>query len=308
MTHSADHDDDWAPLPAETVTTQEAKAAMRESARQVAMPKPAVRPANKAAATGTERTGGSDPLAEAALTALRERLQQQPTTRDPVAQAFRRASRKNQEPLVEARPAPTRLPPSPDACVDRTSELRLDDRDAREDLPWFQALPEEEQQRLREGWRANKDRFTCIGEQRRAAMRRAMAVGGLIGCANVLLTAIGLALSGGASMHLWPVWIVGLSVAAAALGARLGGGRVALYALGMAAYALAMGRMIYLCPNLLFSMLLHGALFQYIGADLDSLRTGGFFGTRRLARVASRSLRDADRAPADRSDAASPQR
>ena len=135
-----------------------------------------------------------------------------------------------------------------------------------------------------------------------------MVVGGLVGCANVFMTALGLAFAGGASMDLWPVWIVGLSVGAAAVGARLGGVRLALYALGMAAYALAMGRMLYLCPNLLFAMFLHGALFQYVGADLDSLRSGGFFGTRRIARVASRDLRDADRAPAGRSDAAPPQR
>ncbi len=305
---NASNEDDWAPLPQETVLTPEAKAAMRDAARQVAMPKPAVRPRKPAETVPSRPTTAADPLADAALTALRERLQQQPSTRDPVAQAFRRASRKNHEPLVDAQPAKAAQPPAPDACVDRASELRFDDRDAREGLPWFQALPQQEQQRLREEWRANQGRFTCLGDQRRAAMRRAMVVGGLIGCANVFLTALGLAFAGGASLDLWPVWIVGLSVAAAALGARVGGGRVALYALGMAAYALAMGRMLYLCPNLLFAMFLNGALFQYVGADLDSLRSGGFFGTRRIARLASRDLRDADRAPAGRSDAAPPQR
>lgn len=308
MTNASNEDDDWAPLPQDTTLTPEAKAAARDAARKVAMPQPAVRARKPAAAAASQPAVGADPLADAALTALRERLQRQPTQRDPVAQAFRRASRKNHEPLVDAQPAKAAQPPAPDACVDRASELRFDDRDAREGLPWFQALPAQEQRRLREEWRANQERFTCLGDQRRAAMRRAMAVGGLIGCANVILTALGLAFAGGASMHLWPVWIVGLSVAAAALGARINGGRVALYALGMAAYALSMGRMIYLCPNLLFSMFLHGALFQYIGADLDSLRSGGFFGTRRIARMAQRGLRDADRAPADRSDGAPPQR
>ena len=149
MTNASNEDDDWAPLPQETVLTPEAKAAAREAARQVAMPQPAVRPTKKPAKT-SQTAAASDPLAEAALCALRERIQLQATTRDPVAQAFRRASRKNQEPLVEARPAPTMLPPAPDACVDRTSELRFDDRDAREGLPWFQALPEEEQQRYAE--------------------------------------------------------------------------------------------------------------------------------------------------------------
>jgi hypothetical protein len=307
VTNASNEDDDWAPLPQETVLTPEAKAAAREAARQVAMPQPAVRPTKKPATT-SQTTAASDPLADAALCALRERIQLQATPRDPVAQAFRRASRKNQEPLVDAKPAAKTPPPAPDACKDCASAMQFDDRDAREGLPWFRALPAEEQQRLREEWRANKERFTCIGDQRRTAMRRAMTVGGLIGCANVLMTALGLAFSGGASMALWPVWIVGLSVAAAALGARLGGGRVALYALGMAAYALAMGRMLYLCPNLLFAMFLHGVLFQYIGADLDSLRSGGFFGTRRIARVVSRIQRDANRAPADRSDAAPTQR
>lgn len=243
----------------------------------------------------------------AALQLLRARLHCQASTSDPVAQAFRRASRKNQEPLVDAQPLGVTPPPAPDACVDCSEDLRFDSRDAREGLPWFQALPNEEQQRLREEWRANEERFTCLGDQRRAAMRRAMVVGALIGCANVFMTALGLAVAGGASMYLWPVWIVVFSVVAAALGARLNGGGIALYALGMAAYALAMGRMLYLCPNLLFAMFLNGALFQYVGADLDSLRSGGFFGTRRIARVASRDLRDADRAPAGRSDAAPPQ-
>jgi hypothetical protein len=271
------------------------------------MPKPAVRPT--AAKTPTASPSASEQrLAEAALQAMRERMQRHEGPRDPVAQAFRRASRKNQEPLVDAQPLVVTPPPAPDACVDCSEDLRFDSRDAREGLPWFQALPNEEQQRLREEWRANEERFTCLGDQRRAAMRRAMVVGALIGCANVFMTALGLAVAGGASMYLWPVWIVVFSVVAAALGARLNGGGIALYALGMAAYALAMGRMLYLCPNLLFAMFLNGALFQYVGADLDSLRSGGFFGTRRIARVASRDLRDADRAPAGRSDAAPPQR
>lgn len=303
----APEDDDWAPLPEATCETPEARAAARAKARAIPMPKPALRPTT-ATARAPSPSASEERLAETALQAMRERLHGHEGPRHPVAEAFRRASRKNSEPVVEAPPRAVTAPAAPDACVDCSEDLRFEGRDAREGLPWFHALPNEEQQRLREEWRANQQRFTCLGDQRRAAMRRAMVVGGLIGCANVFMTALGLAVAGGASLDLWPVWIVGLSVGAAALGARLGGGRIALYALGMAAYALAMGRMLYLCPNLLFALFVHGALFQYVGADLDSLRSGGFFGTRRIARVASRDLRDTDRAPASRSDAAPPQR
>jgi len=71
---NASNEDDWAPLPQETVLTPEAKAAARDAARQVAMPQSAVRAHKPATAVPSHPEVGEDALADAALTALRERL------------------------------------------------------------------------------------------------------------------------------------------------------------------------------------------------------------------------------------------
>ncbi len=297
MTRAADANDDWAPLAQESVETPARKDAARENAKAIAMPKPTVPPTPAMHPGSRNQHSPPGPCAEAALQALRERLSKQATTRDPIAQAFRRASRKNPSLDVEPRTEPSVPQPAPDATVDCATELRFEQRDAREGLPWFRALPQHEQDRLRSEWRGKQDQFQCLFEQRRDSLRRVLGQGALVGCLSVLLTAFGLMFRGYQPLGAWPVWLVASGAAAAAIGLRLGGGRLVFTLLGMASYAIAMGTTIVICPNLLFALFVHGLLLGYIGLDLDAMRSGGFFGSRRVASVVFRRSRGAADAP-----------
>jgi hypothetical protein len=301
VTHSAEQDDDWAPLPAETVATQESRKADREHRKQIAVPAPAVRPVGKHKHVSAEVTASapSVELAEVALLQLRERIAKQQKDDTPVQQAFRKASKRPEQTLMEsARSNEIVAPPAPTECTDQSVAIQFADRDPREGMPWFVALPQSEQERLRAQWSLQRQPYE-EPPHARSARRRMFVLAGLIACFSILLTALGLMMRGFMPTSLWPAWIFCATLAAAFVGSRMRGGYILFFALGLASYAVAMGSAIYWSPNLLFALFVHGGLMAFAGLDQESLRSGGFCAAHRLAVFKPQPRRVAPKQPAD---------
>lgn len=307
MTHSAKPDDDWAPLPAETVATQESRKADREQKKQIAVPAPAVRPVGKHKPASAEVTASAPnvELAEVALLQLRERIAKQQKSDTPVQQAFRKASKRPEQVLVEEAVAQPRvLAPSIESSADHSDRIAFDDRDARQDMPWFRALPHHEQARLIKQWQTEREQFAHLGNERRRHVLIASMHGAFMSSVLVLVTEVGFMVrEGNLGAFGWRLPLVVAGAIAAGCSHAVGGGAWTFAFAGLLAYIAVLGDAILLSPNMLFVCLLTTSLFGLLGLEREMLQRGGFLGLRRLAARATRNVDESNGAPAAPKDA-----
>lgn len=293
VTTPAEGDDDWAPLPAEEVATQESRERHRAQRQQIEMPKAAVHPIDKAQHPKDTTGGDAKPtdLAEVALVQLRERLARQRKPANPVQQAFRKASKRPEQTLTdEAQSRPTSLP-----CVansaDQSEQITMDGRDPREDLPWFRALPQDEQARLLSHWKELRDRSASLREQGKQHLLRAMMHGAVMSVVLVVVTEVGFMVrTGNLGAFGWRIPLLVLGTAAAACSHAIGGGAWTFALAGLVAYLGALRSAILLSPNMLFACWIATMLFGLLGLEREMLQRGGFFGLRRIAGRSPRRL------------------
>jgi hypothetical protein len=199
---TADSDDAWAPLPADAQCAHPGELAMLGKRELPPPPAPESAPSAASPAAVPDKVAPApepeDPAVLHALAALRAKIAAAPAPTSMVAEVeerhrreLRRQQRRRQPPAAElqaavvrapvvaaepaaegapavtpatAVPAATLAPPTQDVAT--TAGAIADDRDPREDEPWFHELPDVEQQRLRRAW----------AEKRAAAVRAASNV------------------------------------------------------------------------------------------------------------------------------------
>ncbi len=268
-----DPEDDWAPLPPETVPLGEAAKPRPKYAHKV-VPQPALRPIARGAAASAP-TAAERQLADEQLAALQQRLAATPrATDDPVGRAVSRASRKAALSANFAGEPPPTVPGAPamDAVPGVHRVAYGVDRDPREDEPWFLQLPTAEQQRLRSSWHRTRHRFdgrrpAFWRDVRRAAWQGALVffVVGLLQVPTFGVAAI-------------PRFALAGAVAAP-LGRLAGGGRFAFALVGFLALALVSGAnvlAVLFSPIGLPSALIACHGMALLGFDREMQRSGGF--------------------------------
>ena len=263
-------DDDWAPLTRAQRTSHPGEQ-LGELAQRRA----------DAELSGLLGAGPSGPLAEAsadeeaarALAALREQIASSGTAssltasvQDRVQRARRRQARAAaaRGELSAPYPAGAPAPASPEFEVDSAADL-----DERELDPWFLALPEVEQARLRAAWSSSRHRFDAAGKAARARAQRAAWQGALAFAVNALL----LTLVGSAA---WRVLLhAPVGACAGLLGIALGGERFHFMAAGALSFGLLEGACLLSNPFLLYGMLFAIATMGVVGMDREMRASGG---------------------------------
>ncbi|MBK8099613.1 MAG: hypothetical protein IPK26_21100 [Planctomycetes bacterium] len=176
---------DWDPLPPETVGPVVAPSTPEIAP---ARPRPMAAPIAAKAPPPTPASAKPEPLADLALTALRQRLAQS-KPRDPIVAALNHSLRlgERRQRAVKAAFAATAAPvrselQDPARLPTGTKPV---DRDFREKEPWFRELPAAEQERLRSKWTYDRTRFSGYlrhcGKQRLAIVGSAVLVFTIIG-------------------------------------------------------------------------------------------------------------------------------
>lgn len=167
---------DWDPLPPETVGPAAAPPTVGQ-----ASPAPAIVTVAAVVARTRPPAATAQPLADLALTALRQRLTQA-KPRDPIVaalnQSLRVAERKQRacKAAFVATAAPVRSELRDPGQVPTDAEGV--ERDPREKESWFRDLPGDEQERLRAKWTYDRTRF--CGYRRHCGAQRLSIVGSAV--------------------------------------------------------------------------------------------------------------------------------
>lgn len=273
-----DDHDGWAPLPAPTLSSEPAR-----SAKPVpVLPRPAIEPVSATKALRNALGETIDAAAqERALRELQQRLHERPRERDPVHAAFvhptRRATTTGDDTAPEARPDPRAA--SIDGSRDASQSIAFaDGHDAREDQAWFQQLPEDERERLREEWRWQRERFDELPKKKWRDVRLAAMQGAFVFFCVALLTTMASGYGGATG------WLVLAGAAAAALARAANGGRFVFAIAGALAYAAAM-RGTLLQSTLLWYVWSAAAFgLGLLGLDREMRQSGGFSGVLRVTK------------------------
>ncbi|MCC7398281.1 MAG: hypothetical protein IT455_14530 [Planctomycetes bacterium] len=291
-------EDDWAPLPpdqlqmhpgelaARVAASSPAPVPLAPAATSPAEPKPAGLAAPAAAKCVQVPP---DPEALRALAALQQRLAAAPAADDFVSAVLQRERRQQQKqrramakataavaPVATAGPAAVvapdaaaAIPAAPAVAPAAAAPAAPVDVDARELEPWFQELPEPEQQRLRRTWSAKRQRFGDEGAKRRRRLQRVVVYGlGLFGFLALLqapLMGLGLVLP-----------LAGAGALAAGVADLCGGGRFVFSFCGAIAFVAVQGPMVLVQPFGIMSLLIACYGLGTIGMDGEMRRSGGF--------------------------------
>lgn len=270
-------DDDWAPLPPDTVDLPGGDAKATPAARpSTPLPKtlPPALPRAPADRPHAPPTPAEVAAGDRALQDLLQRLVHRERTADPVRRALAHAARKQAlaAPLVPAA-ATTAAAPEPLAASTHAAVQYDGDRDPREDEPWFAHLPAAARQRLRDTWHRERHRFDGRSGNYWRDVRRAALQGAFVFLLLALLQAPMLG-------SLGPLPALTLAGAVAGAVARLGhGGRFAFALAGAAAFLLVMGPSLgssLVQPLGLTSVLLASYGMGLLGIDREMQRSGGF--------------------------------
>lgn len=256
-------EDPWAPLPPEDGPPA-----------PHGVPAPEHRPRRRSRAMrGVARRRGAAPAdaaAEQALADLQRRLAAAPRSDDPVRAALQRTVRREQAREQVQKPgaagAGARGQGDPDGVADVAYE---DDRDPREDEPWFRVLPPDEQDRLRAGWHAARhgfdDRWQRVGRR----LLRAAGHGALLYLALGVLQAPLLGFG-----PLVPLVLVGTT--GAVLAQAVGGGRFVHGIAGAAVFFAVMGPELLVSPLGMLGAAVSAFGMGAIGLHAEMERSGGF--------------------------------
>ncbi len=267
---SSPPDDDWAPLTRAQRTSRPGEHLGEAAPRR-----------DDGALSGLLGAAPSRPLAEAladeeaerALAALREEIAASGTASSLTAAVQRRIQRGRRrraradaarEELSEPFVTGATGPASPEFAVDDAADL-----DERELDPWFLALPEVEQARLRAAWSSSRHRFDAAGTAARGRAQRAAWQGASAFAVNaLLLTLVG--------SDAWRVLLhAPVGACAGLLGIALGGERFHFMAAGALAFGLLEGACLLSNPFLLYGMLFAISTMGVVGMDREMRASGG---------------------------------
>jgi hypothetical protein len=268
-------DDEWAPLPPETVPLAGDPAP--PPAPRGSIPTPALRPRAADAPAAAAPTEAEREAAERAFQELKQRLQAAPTPKqNPVRRAFAHATRKAAATATfGGKPSRAAAPVAPaDDHTPGTAGVQYSiDRDPREDEPWFAQLPPDEQQRLRAQWHTQRHRFDNLGAIWWRDVRRATWQGAFVFFVLAVLQAPMRGTFG-------PIFQLVLAGAlAGAIARMLGGGRFVFAGAGAAAHLLIMAPTLglgLLSPLGLITILIASSGLGLLGYDREMKRSGGF--------------------------------
>lgn len=271
LTMEHDDEDDWAPLSDEQLAQRpgefESPVVFQETPTKA-----------KAPVAPLRERGPDKPLTarqEKMLRELQERVAKAGPGTSLIAQVQQREQRtlrkqqaaKKVTEQLEATCVVGELPAEPEPVLELSKQA---DADPRELEPWFQELPENERERLRQAWHDERHKFDNTGEIALARLQRAACYGALaFFCMGILMVL----LVGG--FFLIPAMTFAGAVAGA--GAQLlGGGRFLYAGCGLIGYFCVLGPYVLGNPFLLYGALLVAFVMGAVGMDGEMRRSAGY--------------------------------
>ena len=265
-------DADWEPLPKEQLCGNPGEfVALGKRPVAPAAPSPAVA-APPAPVPAAPAPAAVDPAAERALQDLQQKLAVSQPAASWVAHSLQKQRRvrekRAREPKTAALAEAVITATGPAAVV--AIDERASNLDARELEPWFKELPAREQERLRQRWWEERERFAHEGQRWQRRMLRALGHGALVmGLLGILQ-----------SLLLGNLFLVPTMAAAGAMAAGLAemfrGDRFVYALCGALGWVLVMGEVVLQQPFAMPGLLMAAYGMGAVGMEGEMRRSGGF--------------------------------
>lgn len=272
-----EQEDDWAPLTEEQLAMRPGEVQDGPCAGEFVRIKAGGEPLAEAASVGDspELTSEKplDPRAEKMMRELEERVAKAGRGDSLISQVQRREHRTARKQKAKARVAAQlaatcvvgEAPPEPPPEFEIAKKSDLDPRELE---PWFQELPEEERERLRDSWHDERHRFDHTGKVYRKRLKRAAIYGSMCFFATgVLMSWLFMDLN-----YLWRFAILGPIAGCAAQ--VMGGERFTYGAVGAIGFVGAIGSGIVI-PFSWYGLLFTISVMCMLGMDGEMRRSGG---------------------------------